>query len=65
MAGSLQNWTALAERCESLARDMMEQSKHASDEFDSHIIVLWSRSLMHCAIEMRFFAGEEAPPENP
>ena len=58
MANKPEDWNALAERLDSLARDMMAQSNSAPDEFDEHMIILWSRSLMHCAIEMRFFAGE-------
>ncbi len=58
MTNSTKDWNALAERLESLADDMMDQSPSAPDEFDEHMIILWSRSLMHCAIEMRFFASE-------
>ncbi len=60
MANDPKKWNALAERLEDLAQDMMDQSESRENEFDKHIIILWSRSLMHSAIEMRFFAGEEA-----
>jgi hypothetical protein len=63
MADKPEDWNALAERLENLAQDMMTQSDSAPDEFDGHMIILWARSLMHCAIEMRFFAGQHASPD--
>lgn len=60
MANSPKDWNQLAIHLEAVAKEMMDQSSSAPDEFDEHMIILWSRSLMHCAIEMRFFAGDNA-----
>ena len=60
MTDTPKEWNVLAKRLEDLAQDMMVQSESQEDEFDKHIIILWSRSLMHSAIEMRFFAAEDA-----
>jgi len=54
-----QEWTELAARLESVAEDVMNHAAMTNDLFDEHIVQLWSRSIYHCAIEMRFFAGEE------
>ena len=53
-----QEWIGLAERLDAMAEDIMNHANKTNDQFDEHIVQLWSRSLMHCAIEMRFFAGE-------
>lgn len=53
-----EEWTALAERLESMAVDVMNHAAMTTDPFDEHIVQLWSRSLYHCAVEMRFFAAE-------
>lgn len=58
MTDNKENWNGLAEQLETVAQAMMDQSKNAPDEFDEHMVILWSRSLMHCAIEMRFFADD-------
>ncbi len=56
--GKEKDWNELAQRLDAMAADIMDHANMTNDQFDEHIVQLWSRSLMHCAIEMRFFAAE-------
>jgi len=49
-------WPDIADRLEALAEDMMALAETAPDVPDRDLVRLWSRSLLHTAIEIRFFA---------
>jgi len=49
------DWPDIADRLEALATDMMALAETAPGEPDQDLVRLWSRSLLHTAIEIRFF----------
>ena len=51
------DWPEMADRLEALAADLMALAETAPGEPDRDLVRLWSRSLLHTAIEIRFFAA--------